>query len=325
MVRVTAGGRDRVEYHMLYRQGIQFLVNDQLIMNYAWNVAEEVNGDYTYKLGNLGIGDQYDCQCKLYYFQAEQDGVTVRRLVPARRDRDQVNGLFDQVNGAFYCDNFTQVGAVVDDSNRYWVKPYTNSVDSAANHLVLAEDTTYYVHYYTLDNAGRPSAVKTKSFYVNACEHVYGDWTFVSFTADGMVNQQRSCALCHDEQQRTIFPYAHQVTMTNALDGLTLTVTLYARQSTPLTTDDFLATLNGEGTVESCYGTVRAYDPTAQTWQQTVTVVAPYSTDPLHMFQYHYWRGSVCVTVVTNFTRLTFVDYVTNNFPGAFPETSVQS
>ena len=308
------------------------------------HIYADINGDrlvsahtsHPYQIGNFDSGKVWlytgspefpAAKVMLYYATVyNSDGKLVRDFVPVRAD-DGALGMYDLCTGELYQNNGTGefiAGEAVNTAIKGW--EWLDSVDDDGNNRVLDANTKYYVYYYTPNtDTTTVTPLAVKEFYVNCTNHVYGEWTFVSFTADGIINQQRSCALCHDEQQRTIFPYAHQITMTNALDGLTLTVTLYARQSTPLTTDDFLATLNGEGTVESCYGTVRAYDPTAQTWQQTVTAVAPYSTDPLHMFQYHYWRGSVYVTVVTNFTRLTFVDYVTNNFPGAFPETSAQS
>ncbi len=153
---------------------------------------------------------------------------------------------------------------------------------------------------------------------VPALGHTYGDWVTIGLDADGMVRQLGTCTRCHHAtQERTIFPYTHRLTITGTNGDLTLNLTVLTSLATPLTEQDFLNCLNGAmvGTVVLDRGTVRFYYADALTWgEYAVVAVNKYDNDSNHSFQYSYWRDQSYITIVTNFTGLTFADTVEQNY-----------
>ncbi len=213
---MVSGSREKYVQTYTYGDRIVLTRDDTTILS---RPCDDVNEQRTYFLGNLddnGKPNGYYCYYKLYYFQAERASCAVRSMVPARSNADNTYGLFDQVNAVFYRGNFTTVGAPVSADNQYWVAPWQNDVDSTANQMVLAEDTTYYVHYYTVGSNGLPSAIKTQSFHVNACEHDYQGVVTTEPTCTEPGERLFTCTICGDNYTETIPHREHdyQVTVT---------------------------------------------------------------------------------------------------------------
>lgn len=94
-----AGQRDTIIHNFGDQGKYELMVQDQVLHL----LSGQKGGNPEYQLFCiLGLLEQYGCSAKLYGCNCVQNGEIVRKFIPARRNLDQIAGLYDLIEGRFY-------------------------------------------------------------------------------------------------------------------------------------------------------------------------------------------------------------------------------
>jgi len=105
----------RADINMSYGPGVVYTIQSEMTSSSIYTNINGATASYSGSMDTWSVSDgqmvlfrhagNYNLSAKVYYVKMWQNGTLVRNYVPARRDSDNVVGMYDLVNGTFYASN----------------------------------------------------------------------------------------------------------------------------------------------------------------------------------------------------------------------------